>query len=194
MLEFFNLGAWWLRTFSPVERQYIEQRYQQSDGPSLTQGHIDSSPFSAPQFLANLAMWLRPEDASITARITAKVDDLAVAQPTSGPGYFQGRHYTAYVEEVKALKHNENSAPLESLLLTLVDAIEAEAHARQWPVAPWYYQELAVLYRKRKDYAAELAVIERYKHQPHGADSPDDDLLKREAQARELLTQAEQLW
>jgi hypothetical protein len=26
MLEFFNLGAWWLRTFSPVERQYIEQR------------------------------------------------------------------------------------------------------------------------------------------------------------------------
>src|SRR5262245_38100332 len=76
MLEFFDLRDWWLRTFSPVERQYIEQRYQQSGGPSLTQGHIDSSSFSAPQFLAHLPTWLRPEDASITARIKAKVDEL----------------------------------------------------------------------------------------------------------------------
>jgi len=82
MLEFFNLDPWWFRTFSPVERQYIEQRYQQSGGPSLTQGHIDS----APQFLANLVTSLRPEDTSIIARINAKVVELAVAQPISEPG------------------------------------------------------------------------------------------------------------
>src|SRR5262249_13758091 len=97
MLEFFNLGAWWFRTFSPVERQYIDLRYQQSGGPPLTQGHLESSPFSAPQFLSNLTMCLRPEDASILARINAKVDEL-----TSAPeGDSTGGSTRASLEEMK---------------------------------------------------------------------------------------------
>ena len=85
MLEFFNLGAWWLRTFSPVERQYIDLRYQESGGSSLTQGHLDSSPLSAPEFLSHLTTCLRLEDASIRARIKAKVDELTSASQTSEP-------------------------------------------------------------------------------------------------------------
>lgn len=190
LLGFFNLGSWWLSSFTPAERQYIEQRYQLTGGPPLAQGYVDSSPYSAPQFLANLAMWMGLEASAIVARINAKVDELATTPQTSGPGYFEGRHYTAYVDEVKALKHNEDSAPLESLLLNLINAVEAEAHARQWPVAPWYYEELSILYRKRKDFAAELAVIDRYKRQPHGTNSSADDVLKREAKARELMSNA----
>jgi hypothetical protein len=86
MLAYFNLSAWWFRAFSPVKRQYIDLRYQQSGGPPLAQGHLESAPFSDLQFLSHLALCVRREDASMLARIKAKGGGLTSTPETRGPG------------------------------------------------------------------------------------------------------------
>jgi transposase len=45
---------------------------------------------------------------------------------TDKPGFYRGKHATAYVEQVQALKR------AKQLLLTLVDAVEAEKALRSW--------------------------------------------------------------
>jgi hypothetical protein len=45
------------------------------------------------------------------------------------PGYYLGRNYTTYFEEVKALKRSGDDQAAERLLLALVDATEAESRA-----------------------------------------------------------------
>ncbi len=77
-------------------------------------------------------------------------------------GNYKGRHYTEWVEEVKELKRSGDTAAAEELLHHLVDAVEAESKAQQFRPAPWYYEQLAILARKRKDYDAEVAILERY--------------------------------
>jgi hypothetical protein len=57
----------------------------------------------------------------------------------------------------------------ERLLLKLIDAEEVEARSKRRGVAPWYYKELAILYRKQKRYDAEIEVLERYARAPKAA-------------------------
>ena len=83
-------------------------------------------------------------------------------KPTEKPGYIDGRHYTEYVEPVKALMRSGELERAESLLLRLVGAVEAQVLATGFGMAPWYTERLAVHYRKRKDFAAEVAILERY--------------------------------
>ncbi|MBC7109277.1 MAG: hypothetical protein H5T41_10960 [Methanomassiliicoccales archaeon] len=86
----------------------------------------------------------------------------ARGESMQGPGFLRGKHYTEYVEEVQNLKRTGRLDEAEKLLLKLVEAVEAEARAQGWGVAPWYYEQLAIIYRKRKDYAAEVAILKRY--------------------------------
>lgn len=103
------------------------------------------------------------------------------------PGYYQGRHYTTYVNDVTAFKRSGDTEAAERLLRALVDATEAESRAKGEGVAPWYYEELAKLYRERKDYPAEVAILERFEHQPHAPGVKPPQLLERLAKARALL-------
>lgn len=116
-------------------------------------------------------------------------DQFSRANPVERPGYYHGRHYTTFVEEVKALKRRSDGEAVERLLLALVDATEAESRANGpgWGVAPWYYEELAKLYRGSKDYAAEVAILERFEQQPHAPGVKPPQLLERLAKARALL-------
>ncbi len=82
------------------------------------------------------------------------------------PGLVDGRHYTTYTEDVRRLNRIGDYEAAERLLLRLVDATEEEAQAERWGVAPWYYEQLAILYAKKNDAAAELAILERYERQP----------------------------
>jgi hypothetical protein len=74
------------------------------------------------------------------------------------PGYYNGRHYSTYVSEIENLKKQGFIDQAEHLLLELVNATEAEAKANNSGVAPWYYEELAKIYRRRKDYQKEVAI------------------------------------
>jgi hypothetical protein len=84
------------------------------------------------------------------------------------PGYYQGRHYTAYVEQVRMLEREGSFDKAAQLLLRLIDATEAENNVERSGAAPWYYKELAYIYRVRGNHAAAQAIIERFNRQPYG--------------------------
>jgi hypothetical protein len=107
-------------------------------------------------------------------------------QANAAPGFVSGRHYTAYVDHVKELRRQGDEVPAEKLLLRLVEATEAEAREEGWGVAPWYYEQLAISYRKRGNIACEIAILERFVRQQHASGVLPPQLLKRLEKARQL--------
>jgi len=102
-------------------------------------------------------------------------------------GFVRGRHYTEYVEDVKALRRAGRGAEAERLLLGLVDATEAEARAEKWGVAPWYYEQLAISYRKRGNPQGEVDILERYTRQVSAPGSMPPELMTRLEKAKARL-------
>jgi hypothetical protein len=123
----------------------------------LTQGKISERKQPAPEFLNGLNTWfISKSDITIKERIHQKLIELAKENPIDKPGYYQGRHYTTFVRDFESLKKSENHSELENLLLNLVKATEAESAMNNMGVAPAYYNELAILYRKQKEYSKEV--------------------------------------
>jgi len=79
-------------------------------------------------------------------------------------GSINGKHFTSYVDQVKVLRRLGQDAKAASLLLKLVCAVEAEAAVAgpDWCISPWYYEQLALIYRKSKDFGFEVEILERY--------------------------------
>ena len=105
----------------------------------------------------------------------------------AGPGYVGGRHYTGWVDEVKRLRRGGRDEDAERLLLELVEATEAEAAAEGFGVAPWYYEQLAITYRKRGNLDGEIAILERFERQHHAPGTMPPRLLERLEKARALV-------
>ena len=95
-------------------------------------------------------------------------------------GFYKGRHYTDYVDKVKELKRAGEYAEAVALLLQLIDAVEQEANVEGWAVAPWYYEQLAIIYHKQKVFDAEVSILERFAQVNTG----DHPLLNRLAKAK----------
>jgi hypothetical protein len=74
-------------------------------------------------------------------------------------------HYTSWADDIKQLRRDGNVADAEQLLLECVDAVESESRAEGWGVAPWYYEQLAILYHKEKRAEMELEILRRYASQ-----------------------------
>jgi hypothetical protein len=188
ILGYYGLSEWWLSTFSPAERQHIDATFQPMGGTphALTQGRIGAIDMPASQFLSVLASWFnKREDHDIGRRIRQKVDELAQRNPIKKPGYYNGRHYSTYVEEIRDLKRSADDTKLEALLSALVDATEAEDQTQQQGVAPAYYEELAILYRKRHDVTSERAILERFAAQRHAPGVTPAKLLERLAKVQQ---------
>ena len=83
------------------------------------------------------------------------------------PGVLRGRHFTSYVTHVENLKSSGYLKEAEKLLLELVSATESESKVEHCGVAPWYYEQLAKIYRKQKDTKKEIAILERFEQQKH---------------------------
>ncbi len=93
-------------------------------------------------------------------------------------------HYSAYVEDVKELKRRKEYERAEVLLLALIEATEAESAAEGHGVAPWYYEQLALIRRKRGDLDGEVAILERFAAKPHAPGVKPPKLLARLDDAR----------
>lgn len=93
-------------------------------------------------------------------------------------------HYSDYVEDVKVLKRRKDHAAAERLLLALIEAVEEESKAEGWGVAPWYYEQLAIVRRKRGDRDGEVAILERYASMPRAPGASGGKLLARLEDAR----------
>ena len=96
-------------------------------------------------------------------------------------GLVRGRYYAAYVDVVRSLRREGRETEAQTLLLELVEATEAESRRQNWVVAPWYYEQLAISYRKCGDIDDEVAILERYTRQIH---DPLNPLLARLIKAR----------
>lgn len=95
------------------------------------------------------------------------------------PGYLNDRHYSEYVGEVEQLFRLKEFNEAEHLLLTLIEVVEQESRATGCGVAPWYYEKLAILYRKQKRKDAEINILERYARQKHAPGSKPPQLIER---------------
>ena len=104
----------------------------------------------------------------------------------SKPGRYRGRHFTTYIDEVKELRRRERIDEAERLSLKLVMATEDESAIEKIGVAPWYYEELAKIYRKRNDYSKEISILERFAAQQHAPGVTPPKLLERLERARSL--------
>lgn len=85
----------------------------------------------------------------------------------------------------KALKRGDPAAA-EASLLAAVAAWERVPHINCYGVAPWPYERLAILYRKQKRYADEVAILERFGRQTHAPGVGPRKLGERLAKARRL--------
>ncbi len=102
-------------------------------------------------------------------------------------GIVNGRHYTEWVDTVKTLKRNGELDQAIHLLRQCADAAEDEGRREKWGVAPWYFEQLAICFRKQKNYATEVAILERFDSLPHGPGSRPPKMRERLEKARELL-------
>jgi len=108
------------------------------------------------------------------------------ADPISLPPSQLGKehHYTEYVNQVKYLKGLNRDDEAMDLLLKLVAETEKEALRKGWGVAPWYYEQLAILYHKRKRFIDEVAILERYERQTKAPGAGPEKLANRLIKAR----------
>ena len=102
-----------------------------------------------------------------------------------------GKHFTKYIEEVKTLKRNCKSQDLEILLYKLIEATETGDSISHWGVAPWYYEELAKFYRRKKEYKKEVEILRRFADNRHARGAKPAKLLERLSRAKELLSKSE---
>ena len=122
-------------------------------------------------------------------------------------GSMDDAHYTDCIEQIKKLKREGKNAEAIDILLRCVQKTETEskkydskpllddmfAFLREGRseggggVAPWYYEQLAILYRKEKQYAKEVEILERYSSQPKALGVGPKKLAERLIKARELM-------
>lgn len=93
-------------------------------------------------------------------------------------------HFTRYVEDVKELKRRGRLGDAETLLTALIAAVEDECRRENRGVAPGYYEQLAIVRRKRGDFEGEIAILERFAAQRHAPGMKPDRLLQRLKTAR----------
>lgn len=113
------------------------------------------------------------------------------SHPESQSGFVRGKHFTSYVPDVTELRRRGDDETAERLLLELVDATESESKSDGLGVAPWYYQQLAILYKKRGEPGNEMAILERYAKQKHAPGAVPAQLLARLENARAELNNGE---
>ena len=100
------------------------------------------------------------------------------------PGFVDGSHFTEHVGRIKDLKRAGRNKDAIKLLLKCVDATEAESRVDGAGVAPWYYDQLAILYRKEKQSDDEFAILERYERQKKAPGARPAKLATRLAKLR----------
>ena len=111
-----------------------------------------------------------------------------VRESIKSAGSTDGVHYTDTVETIKQLKRESRHEEAAALLIQSIEATERESRfaGEGWGVAPWYYEQLAIIYRKDKRYEDEVAILERYKAQPKAPGSGPAKLKERLSAAKKL--------
>ncbi len=87
--------------------------------------------------------------------------------------------YVKYVETIKKLKKDGKYTEAIEILLKCVEATEMEDEREGWGVAPWYYEQLAIIYNKEGKKDDEIQILKRYENQNKAPGSMPEKLKKR---------------
>jgi len=105
-----------------------------------------------------------------------------------------GIPYFEYPPRIARLKREGRLEEAAELLRRLVVVVEVEADQSafglQWKLAPWYYEQLAIVYRKLKQFSNEVAIVERYLVHPQAVKERLPDFQRRLAKAVVLQARA----
>lgn len=98
-----------------------------------------------------------------------------------------------FVERINQYKREQRYEEALSLLAECVESWEAgsaQEVAAGGPggVAPWYYEQMAIIYRKEKRYADEVEILKRYAAQKKAPGNGPKVLAERLKKARLLLS------
>ena len=205
LLAYYGLVDWWLSAFTQQERDEIESMWGHiefrgaviSEGAPLTRGHIDSNPLSTVEFLLVLAKRFAGKSANrMHTHIHSAI--MQKARERTGrdiPGYVNGEHYDTVMERAKVLVRDGKVEDADSLVDAAFTAFEASSRiglslTQPDTVPPANYRDFAVLYRKQKDYAREVAILERYMCLPHASGKMPAELQERLEKARVLAAKS----
>lgn len=89
--------------------------------------------------------------------------------------------------KIESLIREGKLAEAETLLYHLVEATEDESKANNQGVAPYYYEKLALVYRKQKDLSKEYLILERFSKIKHSPGVTHIKLLERFEKVKGLL-------
>lgn len=139
---------------SDVAADIIEGGYYEKVLPRLLKTYVGDS-----GFVEILFQVIGPKGQRLKYQ---RVDPVSLPQSALG----KEAHYTTYVDQVRFLKQEKRYDEAIDLLVKLVIEAEKEAKREKCGVAPWYYEQLAIIYGKVKRYAEEIQILERYESQP----------------------------
>jgi hypothetical protein len=79
-------------------------------------------------------------------------------------GLYRGKFFHEWAPEVTRLKRQGEYDQAVQLLIELIRVIEEVDDAEPQPMVPpyFYYEQLAIIYRKKKDYDSEIELLERF--------------------------------
>ena len=89
-------------------------------------------------------------------------------------------------KNLPALKRAGRYEEAITVLLQEVEREEVEDKNRQWGVAPYFYNQLAIIYRKQKDYTKEVDILERFAKKKHAPGVMPAKLMERLKKAKYL--------
>jgi DNA polymerase-3 subunit epsilon len=86
--------------------------------------------------------------------------------PGVAAGTYEERQVHEWADAIRQLRREGRVVDTERILVGCIQATEAEARRDRMGVAPFCYEQLAILYSKAKRFDDELAVLERYNEAP----------------------------
>lgn len=180
-LGYFELGDWWLVTFSKEDREYIDKNYEpltigisaDTNSKPLTQGSSDISS-SASDFLMGLASFFsKPENYHIGLRIIDKAVELAGSD-------ILDLHF-AYLEKIRICyrSRDEHSDALGLAITACESQIDiapkaAKAFQTEYPNEPLPehtgYKQLTIIRANEENYKEAIRLSELAKMQTWAGD------------------------
>lgn len=100
----------------------------------------------------------------------------------------EANRITENVKRIQYLKRRGYYQDALGFIRAEIDLQESDARrVASWAVAPWYYEQAAILYRKLGRLADEVAILERYERQRKAPGASPAALAARLLKARALL-------
>jgi DNA polymerase III subunit epsilon len=102
-------------------------------------------------------------------------------------GRFEKRQVHEWADAIRQLRREGSVLEAERVLVGCIQATEQEAQNQGHGIAPFYYEQLAILYSKAKCLDDELAVLERYEAAPKAPGAVPGKLADRLSKVREKI-------